>query len=45
MLSQDPIEKHYVCSQAERLATEAALACMGFLGENYPFAGQLKSIW
>jgi hypothetical protein len=35
MLSQDPIEKHYVCSQAERLATEAA----DFLGKIIPLLG------
>lgn len=53
MLSQDSFEKHPVWNQLKRLAKEdalwhahrAALACVAFLGENYPFTGQLKSIW
>lgn len=53
MLSQDSFEKHPVWNQLKRLAKEdalwhahrATLACVAFLGENYPFTGQLKSIW
>ena len=45
--------KSTICRRLKRLAKEEALwlahrttlACKGFLGENYAFTGQLKSIW
>lgn len=45
--------KSTVCSRLKRLAKEealwlahtTALACVGFLGKNYAFTGQLRYIW